>query len=98
MLDCMVEGFHIITLQGEQGLRGVHMNLEADEKKILSIPWQMPRTQAMRDTKEKGGELSEVGEQAKSWEARPGRRVEETHASWADGHTFIPLPRLSKSL
>lgn len=28
----MIEGFHIITLQGEQGLRGVHMNLEVEEK------------------------------------------------------------------
>lgn len=98
MLDCVVEGFHIVTLQGEQGLRRVHMNLQVEEKKILRVPWQMPRIQAERDTKEKGGSLSEVGEQAKSWEARLGRRVEETHASWADGHTFIPLPRLSKSL
>lgn len=94
----MVEGFHIITLQGEQGLRGVHMNLEVEEKKILLVPWQMTGVRAERDTKEKGGELPRGGEQAKSWEARLGRRVEETHASWADGHTFIPLPRLSKSL
>lgn len=94
----MVEGFHIVTLQGEQGLRGVHVNLRVEEKKILGVPWQMPRVQAKRDTKEKGGEWSEAGEQAKSWEARLGRRVEETHASWADGRTFIPLPRLSKSL
>lgn len=98
MLDCMVEGFHIITLQGEQGLRRVHMDLQVEEKKILRVPWRMPSVQAERDTKEKGGSLSEVGEQAKSWEARLGRRVEETHASWADGRTFIPLPRLSKSL
>ena len=74
------------------------MNLQVEEKKILRVPWQMPRVQAETHTKEKGGELSEVREQAKSWEARMGRRVEETHASWADGHTFIPLPRLSKSL
>ena len=60
----MVEGFHIITLQGEQGLRGVHMNLGVEEKKILRVPWQMPRVEAKRDTKEKGGKLSEVGEQA----------------------------------
>lgn len=37
----------------------------------------MPGVQAKRDTKEKGGELSEVEEQAKSWEARLGRGVEE---------------------
>lgn len=98
MLDCMVEGFHIITLQGKQGLRGVHMNLQVEEKKILNFPWQTPIVHAKGDTKEKSGELLEVGEQAKSWDARLGKNVEETHASSADGHTFIPLPRLSKSL
>lgn len=38
MLDSMVESFHIITLQSKQGLRGVHMNLQVNKKKILRIP------------------------------------------------------------
>lgn len=50
VLDCVVECFHIITLQGEQGLRGVHVNLEVEGKKILVVPWQMTGIQAERDT------------------------------------------------
>lgn len=92
VLDGMVEGFHIITFQGELGLRGVHMNLQQGEKTMLRVLWQIQESRLRKTQRRK------VGEQARFWETRLRRRVEETHASWAGGHTFIPLPRLSKSL
>lgn len=32
MLDCMVEGLHVIALQGEKRLRGVNVNLQGEKE------------------------------------------------------------------
>lgn len=96
----MVEGFDVVTLQGEKRLGGVHMNLPRKEKDMFDGCFLANAKQHGQEThRSTQGYSAGRQELAQSKEASKGASGErKVMLSRGGGCTFIPLPRLSKSL